>query len=426
MIRSLATLRHALPAVLAAFLMLAAAPAQAALDRGQLERIVAVAQELGDLAVTPGPIAADPRTPGETPQSIERAFGGAAMADAVINVINQSPDDHAEAVAAAVAAAPALADPIVSRVSKAFPEYRDSVLQAASLAQQALLPVAEPPASQQAVAPEPQPPQAPAEPAPAGAVGTTGQAGPAVQGGDDFEAIEAALYDEEAVANGELSDPIEGFNRFVFAINDFLDTIVLRPIASFYGFVAPEEVKTALRHFFRNLNEPVVFANELLQFEGEAALITLGRFVTNSTVGGAGLFEVAEDWGMPPQTADFGQTLYKWGVGPGPYLVLPLIGPNSARHGVGRGVDTLLHPRTWILPTEANLALTGGQVLVIREQLLEPLDQLKLGALDYYTALKSAYWQNRQRTLREEQGTDAFVVGDDNVESDFDAIDENE
>lgn len=401
---------RAVLAALCLFATVALSPAaQAALEQAELTRIVGVAQELGPLATEPGPIAADPAEPGVSAEAIERAFAGAAMADVVVNVVRRDPAGYAEAVTAAVAAAPALADPIVARVSRAFPEYRDSIAAAAAVAQQAL------------VMPVPQP--APAVPQPTEAqAAAPADSGSSPSGNGEFEAIEAALYEEEGTSGDELDDPIEGFNRFIFAINDFLDTIVLRPVAAFYGFVAPEEVKVAMRHFVRNLNEPVVFANELLQFEGEAALTTLGRFVTNSTVGVGGLFEVAEDWGMPPQTADFGQTLHKWGVGPGPYVVLPLIGPHSSRHAVGRVGDTLMHPRTWLLPTEANLALTGVNALVIRELLLEPLDQIKLGALDYYTALKSAYWQNRQRTLREEQGTDDFVVDQTSANNGLDSF----
>lgn len=229
----------------------------------------------------------------------------------------------------------------------------------------------------------------------------------------DFSDLYADASDEAA----ELDDPLEPVNRFFFAINDFADTIVVRPLAAVYGVITPDPAKDALANAFDNLNETVVFANELLQFEGEAAAITVGRFLINSTLGVAGLFDVASEFGLEKQTADFGQTLYKWGVGPGPYLVLPLLGPSSARHGVGRGVDTLFRPTTYLLGFEEGAALTGGSILVIREQLIEPLDQLRLGSLDYYSALRSAYYQNRLRTIREEQGADDF-----NVNADFDNI----
>ena len=232
----------------------------------------------------------------------------------------------------------------------------------------------------------------------------------AQSGTNDDDNLEDLGLDDLNEGN-ELDDPIEPLNRFVFAINDAIDTIILRPLVGIYSFVTPVPAKKALRKAFRNLNEPVVFANKLLQAEFSEAGIVLGRLAVNSTVGVAGLFEVAEDWGMPRQQADFGQTLFRYGVGPGPYVVLPLLGPSSLRHAGGRGVDTLLHPRTYFLPTGTNLALTGGQVAVIREQLIEPLDQLKESSIDYYSALRSAYYQNRLKTTRGEQAEDEFDVG---------------
>ena len=103
-------------------------------------------------------------------------------------------------------------------------------------------------------------------------------------------------------------------------------------------------------------------------------------------------------------------------------MVAPVVGPNSARHGVGRIVDILMDPRTWILPLNANGGLTAGYALSVRERLLQPLDQLKTGSIDYYTAIKSVYWQNRLRTLRGEQSGEEFKLEDENLDSEFDSF----
>lgn len=403
--------------VLVVTLVLPAGPA-AALSESERQHLTALAGEWGEIAQIEGPVAADPRDLTQPPKAIERALAGAAMGDAVVNIIERAPDQMIEAVAAAVVLAPALSDPIVTRVARAYPDRRDDIMTAAAVAVQV---------EAESVAEAP-------SPAPAETAALTETAAPAEQEAitpaeeevsaepQQFAEIEAALYEEDGNEAEELDDPYEGFNRFVFAFNDLLDTIMLRPLAALYGFVAPTEVKGAVRKFYRNLNEPVVFANKLLQFEGEDALITLGRFAVNSTAGGAGFFEVAEDWDLPPQSADFGQTLHGWGVGRGNYLMIPLVGPSNTRYGVGRIVDILMNPRTWLLPLPANGGLTGGYALSVREQLLQPLDQLRTGSIDYYTAIKSVYWQNRLRTLRGEQSGDEFTIGGEDLDSDFDSI----
>ena len=152
-------------------------------------------------------------------------------------------------------------------------------------------------------------------------------------------------------------------------------------------------------NFFGNLNEPVVFANDLLQLEFEDTGTVAARFLVNSTVGLAGLFDVASEIGLPPHEADFGQTLHAYGVGPGPYLVLPLLGPSNLRDSAGLAVDTLLNPFTWLLEREENLIIAAGQGLVRREELLAPLDALGESSVDYYAALRSLYYQDRAVTL---------------------------
>ena len=406
------------PALLAA--LLGPADTMAALGESERQRLATLAGEWGEIAQVAGPVAENPRDATQPPQAIERALAGAAMGDAVVNIAEQAPGQLTDAVAAAVTLAPALAEPIVARVGRAYPAQRAEI---AAVAAAAMEPMPSVPAPEPVAVPAPEPAAVTVAESPPPAV----EAPPAEQGEpstetEQFTEIQAALYEDDENEPEELNDPYEGVNRFIFAFNDLIDTIVLRPIAAIYGFVAPSEVKGAVRKFYRNLNEPVVFANKLLQFEGEAALISLGRLAVNTTAGGAGFFEVAEDWGLPPQSADFGQTLHGWGVGRGSYLMIPLIGPSNTRYGVGRIVDIGLNPRTWLLPLPVNGGLTGGYALSVREQLLQPLEQLRTGSIDYYTAIKSVYWQNRLRTLRGEQSGDEFTIEDQNLDSDFDAL----
>ena len=162
----------------------------------------------------------------------------------------------------------------------------------------------------------------------------------------------------------------------------------------------PATVKRGVGNGFENLNAPVVLANDLLQLELGDAATTTGRFVVNSTVGVLGLFDVAEAFGLPHHPADFGQTLYTYEVGPGPYLVLPLLGPSTTRDGLGKAVDIFLDPLTYVLDTGSNLARGATKAVVRREQLLAPLEDLRATSIDYYAALRSAYYQDRRVVLR--------------------------
>ncbi len=210
-------------------------------------------------------------------------------------------------------------------------------------------------------------------------------AGPAALGGGATEPID---------------DPLEDVNRAIFAVNDVIDRFLLRPIAWVYGEVMPAPLKTAVNNGFRNIGAPVRLANDILQLDMEGASATLIRFTLNSTLGAGGLFDVAARMGLPGHPADFGQTLHHYGVGPGPYVVVPLLGPSTVRDGVGTVADTFLHPFTYLLDNDTNLELLGGRIVTTRETLIEPLDKLRAGSLDYYAAVRSAYYQDRAVELR--------------------------
>ena len=142
----------------------------------------------------------------------------------------------------------------------------------------------------------------------------------------------------------EVADPIEPVNRAIFSFNMFVDTWLLEPVARGYRFVTPEPARRSVANFLANLRSPVIFANDALQGERERAGITLGRFMINTTLGVAGLFDPASALGYHRHDEDFGQTLGVWGVPSGPYLMLPLLGPSNGRDTAGRVGDYFINP----------------------------------------------------------------------------------
>ncbi len=198
------------------------------------------------------------------------------------------------------------------------------------------------------------------------------------------------------------SDPLEGFNRGIFWFDDHLDRYLLEPVAIGWNWAVPDAVQHAISNFFANLRTPIVTANDLLQGKGEAAAIELGRFAVNSTAGIAGFLDPAEPWFCwEKQDEDFGQTLGRWGVGPGPYLVLPFLGPSNPRDVAGLLVD---YPAS-ILPFFVNsfvLIGTGATELVNQRSLdLEPVRTARAAALDYYVLVRNAYSQRRQALIED-------------------------
>jgi len=203
-------------------------------------------------------------------------------------------------------------------------------------------------------------------------------------------------------------DPLEPLNRAVFEVNSGLDKALIKPVAEAYRQIVPEFVRDRIRSVIDNLTEPRIFANDLLQGRADAAGITLGRFVVNTTAGLAGMFDPATQQGLPKQSGDFGQTLYAWGVSDGPYLVLLLFGPSNLRDAVGLGVDLFTTPPGVFVPGHAGV-VTGVVVgtvdgMDLRSRNIESLDEIIASAVDYYARLKSIAQQRRQAELREARG----------------------
>jgi len=199
-------------------------------------------------------------------------------------------------------------------------------------------------------------------------------------------------------------DPIEPLNRRIFTFNLFVDRILIKPLAKGYRRDLPEPGRDAIRHFLDNLNEPVVFANTLLQGRFKAAGATGCRFLINSTAGLAGLRDVASRQKFPKQIGDFGQTLWTWGLPEGPYLMLPLVGPSSPRDGIGRGVDIYIDPFRYIprghhFATDVSVGRAIVDAIDQRARNLDSLDEMQREAIDFYASFRSLYRQHRAAEL---------------------------
>jgi len=195
-------------------------------------------------------------------------------------------------------------------------------------------------------------------------------------------------------------DPIEGFNRGVYAFNEVLDKNVIGPVAKGYRYIAPDMVREHVGNFSDNLREPVSMLNALLQGDVEQGLTSFWRFTLNTTIGLAGINDVAAEMGLKERREDFGQTLATYGAGQGPYIVIPLLGPSNGRDVIGKVVDWFTNPFNYIIDdTYAQVGLAAGQAMVERERLIDPIDDIYDTSLDPYVAFRSIYFQSRQAQI---------------------------
>ncbi len=201
-------------------------------------------------------------------------------------------------------------------------------------------------------------------------------------------------------------DRFEPINRAMFSFNDGLDRAILKPVAKGYKAVAPKPVEKGVSNFFSNLGEVKNVFNDVLQWKWKQAGNDTGRFLLNSTVGILGLFDVASSAGMEKSDGeDFGQTLAKWGVPTGPYLVLPFLGPSTITDTAVLPVNWYLNPVAYVNPDRDRYLITAADVIQTRAELLE-LEDLISG--DRYTFIRDAWLQRRQ-----------FQINDGEVEDDF-------
>ncbi len=209
----------------------------------------------------------------------------------------------------------------------------------------------------------------------------------------------------------ETNDPFEPTNRYLFEVNRFLDEFVFKPTAAWYQAALPQPAQDTVQRFLANMRLPWTAINDLFQGNGHRAYVAAARFTINTTVGVAGLFDVATKWGFPQHDEDLGQTFGAWGVGEGPYLMLPIFGPSNVRDAIGLAGDFFLDPvnivvtdkppgsgnegrLTWF-PT-AHGAVEG---IDLRARNMQVLSDLEKQSIDFYATIRSVYRQRRDALI---------------------------
>jgi len=220
------------------------------------------------------------------------------------------------------------------------------------------------------------------------------------------------LYDDlDDVEEKEISDPLEKMNRKIFTFNLKLNQYILEPTAKGYRKVSNKRVRTSVRNFLRNLNSPMVLFNSVLQLDGKNSAKTVGSFVLNSTVGVLGLFDPAKKIGINPEKRDFGQTLGKYGVGTGSYLVLPFFGPSNLRDSFGLATDRALDPLSFnvadigksggsLLNSDQRIARNALFILERSDYIYENFSPLIKSSFDPYVMARDAYLQFRENKVK--------------------------
>jgi len=191
-----------------------------------------------------------------------------------------------------------------------------------------------------------------------------------------------------------VNDPWEGYNRKVFAFNEGMDKVV-RPIAVAYDKITPDPVQRGVGNFFRNLDAPVTYVNQVLQGKFKQSLTTIGRFLANTTFGLFGLFDIATQMGIPFYDEDLGQTMATWGYDKSRYLMVPFLGPSTFRDGTGRVVDSFYHPVGQVFHGSNRWGLWILRGIDFRARYLDQDKELDQ-AYDPYVLLRDVWKQNRQ------------------------------
>lgn len=205
--------------------------------------------------------------------------------------------------------------------------------------------------------------------------------------------------------HAQTSDPWQKTNQQIFRLNDYFDQLIVRPVASAYTLFIPRVARQGIGNFFSNINDINVFVNDLLQFKFDAAASDSGRFLVNSTLGLGGILDVATGFGLTKNEEDFGQTLGSWGVGSGPYVMLPVFGASNVRDSFGLVLDTLFNPIQYHDEESVRLTLFLVRETDTRARLLA-LDELITG--DRYLFVREAYVQRREYLVQDGQVEDEF------------------
>ncbi len=201
--------------------------------------------------------------------------------------------------------------------------------------------------------------------------------------------------------SGNPKDPIEGFNRAMFAFNEGLDTVIIKPVSTGYDYVLPSPVKTGVSNFFGNIGDVFIAVNNLLQGKVPEAASDAGRFLVNSTIGLLGVLDVASDMGLEKHNEDFGQTFGRWGVGNGAYVVVPFFGPRTVRDTVGLVLDVKADPVGYIDHVPTRNSLYALRVVSDRAALLPADKVIEEAALDKYSYIRDGYLQRRRNLIHD-------------------------
>ena len=206
----------------------------------------------------------------------------------------------------------------------------------------------------------------------------------------------STLKSTDDISKQVSSDPFEGINRAVYGFNNTADKVILKPVAKAYTYVVPKPVNNSISNFFNNLSEPLNIVNNALQGKGGRALNSTYRLVINSTIGMLGLFEVAEHYNIQPAREDLGQTFASWGIKPGPYVMVPFLGPTNFRDGFGRIVQSAAYygPDVISDSDSVQVGLTVLNVVETRASFLN-LDPLIESQFDQYDFFKNAFETDR-------------------------------
>jgi len=202
-----------------------------------------------------------------------------------------------------------------------------------------------------------------------------------------------------------VADPFEEINRSTLKINDVADKAILEPVAKGYRKATPRAGRIVVSNFLRNLNSPVIIGNQILQGDVEGALNASARVTINTLAGFGGILDLADMGGIAHEPEDFGQTMARWGIGDGFYVMLPLLGPSTLRDASGNIVDSYADPlRLYLFNIDEkhyHYTRIGAGVISQREQLIEVINDLRRNSFDYYAAVRSAYIQQRQSLINE-------------------------
>jgi phospholipid-binding lipoprotein MlaA len=221
--------------------------------------------------------------------------------------------------------------------------------------------------------------------------------------------------DPDALAEyNETNDPLEPTNRVFYAINNGLDTVILKPLAQAYRFAVPQPVRNGVHNVLVNLGTPVTLGNDILEAKPRRAGDTLMRFAINTTIGVVGIFDVADRLGYPAHDSDFGITMALWGMPAGPFLFLPILGPSDPRDATGFGVDLAMDPFTWVGKGAAVTALKWSKTVIsavdARERVLDAIDEIKKTALDPYATFRSLYRQHRASQIADAKNDNRATI----------------